>query len=219
MEQIIVVCGHYGTGKTNFALNLARQKTAQGKQVTLVDLDVVNPYFCTNAYTQQMQREGIAVIQSAMAGSTLDVPALNAGIARVFDETDGVAILDVGGDDVGAKVLGRLREQLTRHGYEMLYVINAFRSQIAAPQDANALLREIEQTARLKATGIVNNSHLSAETTAQDIRQGEQYAKEVAACIGLPLVCTTVHKTLLPELKGEVASIFPVDVIVTLPWN
>ena len=219
MARITVVCGHYGTGKTNFALNLAAKTAAEGDSVTLVDLDVVNPYFCSNAYKAQMQTAGVRMITTNMAGTTLDVPSLSGSITSVFDEANGKAIFDIGGDDVGAKALGRFKAQLENAGYEMLYVINAYRNQIAQPQEAVELLREIEASCRIQATGLVNNSHLGEETCAQTILDAMDYAQQVSSLSGLPLLYTTAPQRLAPTLQAKVSALFPVDIIVSLPWN
>lgn len=218
MERITVICGHYGTGKTNFALHLAKAWARQGKQVHIVDLDIVNPYFCTNAYTRELESLGITVISGTMAGTTSDVPALNPAVTTLFDRKDGSAIIDAGGDDVGARALGRYAAKLQQNGYELLYVINAYRNLVAQPQEAAELLKEIEVAARLQATGLVNNSHLAAQTTAQTVLDSLAYAEEIARLTGLPLVCTTAPAAIAPQLEGKVPKLLPLELTVKLPW-
>ncbi|MFQ7748814.1 MAG: ParA family protein, partial [Eubacteriales bacterium] len=161
--QLTVVCGHYGCGKTNLALNLALEAAQEGGQVTVVDMDIVNPYFRSSEYGELLESRGIRLIAPVFAGTTLDTPTLPPEIYSIF-EGGGQVFLDVGGDDAGITALGGLHEQMEAAGYEMLYVINRYRVLSQKPEEAAALLREIESASRLKATGLVNNSHLGVET-------------------------------------------------------
>ncbi len=220
LKRINIICGHYGSGKTNLALNFAMDLKSRGERVTLVDLDIVNPYFRSSDYTEMLETGGIKVISPASAGTTLDAPALTAEIFSVFDSIQGNIIIDAGGDDVGAYALGRFSNRIAARGeYQMLYVINKFRKLISTPQEAVDLLREVESASSLKATGIVNNSHLCDLTTAQDILSSVFYAEQTALLSGLPLAMTSVPQHLRQELAGKIENLYPVDIIVKLPWN
>ncbi|MCR4616353.1 MAG: ParA family protein [Clostridiales bacterium] len=220
-KSINIICGHYGSGKTNFSLNLALQKKREGKNVTVVDLDIVNPYFRTADYTDFLINNGIRVISPASAGTTVDAPQLTAEMYSVFDNVDGYTVIDVGGDDVGAYALGRFSGILKSlpEPYEMIFVINKFRTMIAEPEDALEIMNEIQAASRLSVTGIVNNSHLATITTAEDILSSLDYAEKTAKLAGLPLLATTAPSHIAPELEGKVKDLLPVDVIVKLPWN
>lgn len=218
MNRITLICGHYGCGKTNFALNMAVNAAKNGEKITLVDLDIVNPYFRTADYRDELEKLGVNVIAQNLEGTTLDAPALTAQMFSIFEESMGRVIVDVGGDDAGATALGRFSKQLNESGYDMLCVVNKFRKFISSPEEAAQLLGEIEAACRLKATGIVNNSHLGAQTTAQDIISGVDYAKKTAEITGLPLVYTTAPKSVAQQLEDKVENLYPVDVLVRLPW-
>ena len=164
-SHIIVVAGHYGCGKTNLSINLAHHLAQQGEAVTLVDLDLVNPYFRSSDYQEEMEERGIHVISPLYASTNLDIPALSPEINSVFVKPEGHVIFDVGGDDAGAAALGRFAAKIRESGpYEMLYVINRYRVLTSSAAEAAAILPEIEASSRLKATGIVNNSHLLQDT-------------------------------------------------------
>lgn len=218
MNRITLICGHYGCGKTNFALNMAVNAAKNGEKITLVDLDIVNPYFRTADYRDELEKLGVNVIAQNLEGTTLDAPALTAQMFSIFEESMGRVIVDVGGDDAGATALGRFSKQLNESGYDMLCVVNKFRKFISSPEEAAQLLGEIEAACRLKATGIVNNSHLGAQTTAQDIISGVDYATKTAEITGLPLVYTTAPKSVAQQLEDKVENLYPVDVLVRLPW-
>lgn len=218
--KFIVVCGHYGCGKTNFALNLAIRLADEGRKVTLVDLDIVNPYFRSSDYEPLLQKHGIQLIAPVYAHSNLDLPALPAQIYSVFSMTDRTVILDVGGDDAGATALGRFSHNIVELGnYQMLYLINKYRVLTTQPHEAAALLHEIEAASRLKATGIVNNSHMQELTTAEDILNAGEYACKTAQELSLPLVMTTAPRELVPQLTGRVDALYPIDIYVKAPWN
>lgn len=218
LGKFLVICGHYGSGKTNFTLNLAREFARLGEAVTVVDMDIVNPYFRSSDYTGLLETEGIKVIAPSYAGSTLDVPALSPEIYSVFDSEQGRVIFDVGGDDSGAVALGRFAPQLRESGYQMLYVINRYRSLIQDPEDAAALLRDICAASRLSPAALINNSHLGNTTTAQTVLDSVPYAEEVSRITHLPVAFQTGTRAFAEELRPILSNYYPVDVLVTPPW-
>ncbi len=224
VRPFTIITGHYGTGKTNLAINLALDLTREYDQVTVVDLDVVNPYFRSSDYAGVLAEKGVRLIAPTFAGTTLDAPSLPAAIGSVFD-APGAVIFDVGGDDVGATALGRFQHDIERLNYDMLYVVNRYRDLAATPEEAAELLREIEAASRLKATGVVNNSHLKAETTLETILESVEFGREAARVLGLPLVCTTVPSELLGTSEQEegqalrIENAYPVRTYVRAPWE
>jgi len=217
-SKLIIVCGHYGAGKTNFSINLAVDYADRGEQVTLADLDIVNPYFRVSDFPEVAERRGIRLIEPTYARSNMDLPALPAAMSSVT-ELPGRVIVDVGGDDAGATALGRYSGKIAAGNYSMLYVINRYRALSETAQETARLLREIEAASRLKATAIVNNSHLMEETTVRHILDSIPYAEEVSALTGLPVVMTAIPRILAPELSGELSDLFPVDIYVKPPWK
>ncbi len=216
-RRIAVICGHYGCGKTNLTLNLALEKAAEGKKTTVVDLDIVNPYFRSSEYRALLSERGVGLIAPVFAGTTLDTPTLPPEIYSIFDEGAGEVLIDAGGDDAGVTALGGLRHRLEACGYDMLYVINRYRALSQTPEEAAALLGEIEKASRLKATGIVNNSHLGTETALSDALESLPFAKETARLTGLPLCCSTIPDF---ALKGPAPEGFrAVKRLVTFSWE
>lgn len=224
IKRFAIVTGHYGTGKTNLAINLALDFARAGERITLVDLDVVNPYFRSSDYTEELEARGVRVIAPRFARTTLDTPSLPPAIYSVFDDP-GRVILDVGGDDAGATALGRFSKDIAKLGYDLLYVVNAYRNLTATPAEAVAILAEIEHASHLKATGVINNSHLKGETTAATVLGSREFARKSAALLGLPLVATTVPKRLEAELSSTpgatnfVENLYPVQTWVRTPWE
>ncbi len=189
--RITVICGHYGCGKTNLALNLALEAAENGEKVTVADLDIVNPYFRSSEYGGLLERHGVKLIAPVFAGTTLDTPTLPPELYSIFEPESGRVFIDAGGDDAGVTALGGLHALLNEAGYEMLYVINRYRVLSQTPEEAVALLREIEAASRLKATALVNNSHLGVETTLETLLGGLEFAGKTAELTGLPLRYST----------------------------
>ena len=191
-SKITVICGHYGCGKTNLALNLAVESAKRGRRSVIVDMDIVNPYFRSSDYSAFLKKHGVELIAPVFANTTLDTPVLPPEIYSVFSMEDADIFIDAGGDDVGATALGRLSRNFEEVEYEMLYVVNRYRILSTKPEETLALLREIEAASHLKATAVVNNSHLGVNTTQQTVLDAVDFARDSAQLCGLPLLYSTI---------------------------
>ena len=233
LAPVTVVTGHYGVGKTNFALNLALDAAAAGYRVTLADMDVVNPYFRSNEYRDLLEEAGVRLIVPVFghAGTSLDVPSVTGELAVAAaeayrDETGRtVVIVDAGGDDVGATALARFAPALAAGPYAMLYVVNAFRNLTQEPADAVAVLCEIEAKSHLAATAVVGNSHLQGETALGHIVESVPYTQAVASMAGLPVACITApiqairQENTGPCALDDIPNGYAVNVYVKPPWS
>ncbi len=209
-KRLTILCGHYGSGKTNVAVNLAFKLREQHERVTVADLDIVNPYFRTKDSMKEFNERGIRLICSPYANSNVDIPALPQELYSVTDDKGQTVVLDIGGDDRGALALGRLAPQIKAEGdYAMLMVINRFRPLTPDAASTLEVMREIEVACGIPFTGLVNNSNLGEETTADDVLGSMAYADEVAKATDLPLVMTTVKDDLYDELSGQIPDLFP----------
>ena len=210
MKRITLFAGHYGSGKTNIAVNYAKYLREQGNDVVIADLDIVNPYFRTKDSQADLEAVGIRLISSKYANSNVDLPALPSEIYGIFENKSSLAVLDVGGDDRGALALGRYTPLIkAEDAYEMLLVINRYRPLTRTADDCIEIMHEVEAAGGLKFTGLVNNSNLGAETVAQDILYSVDYAKEVSEKTGLPVLMTAVEKDLAVELNGKIENLVP----------
>ena len=211
-KRLTILCGHYGTGKTNCAVNMAMDLKRQYPKVAVADLDIVNPYFRTKDSEGEFEKAGIELICSRYANTNLDIPALPENLYRITEDRDTKMILDIGGDDSGAIVLGRLASAiLEENDYEMLTVINKYRPLTPDVESTVEVLREIEAASRIPFTGIVNNSNLGEETVPEDVAASLQYAEDVASAMGIPVVMTTVKADLYEELAGKIPNLFPLQ--------
>ncbi|MCL2679894.1 MAG: ParA family protein [Coriobacteriia bacterium] len=259
LPKLCIVTGYYGVGKTNLSLNLATSAAARTPQlngsstadeasVTLIDLDIINPYFRSSDYGEILQQHGVELIAPTFARAGIEVPALPAAINGGFDAL-GTVIIDVGGDDAGATTLARYRIDIERRlaatrtnssadsssddraDFALWYVVNRNRSTDsclqAAAAEAVTQLREIEAACKLQATGIINNTHLQGETTLADIHEGLTFGQSVAAAAELPLIMSTIPATLCADANGDPVlqdllssgQLQPVELLVTTPWQ
>lgn len=217
MGKAIIITGHYGAGKTNFAVNAALElrRRKPSAKIAVCDLDIVNPYFRTADFSQLFSGLDIKLAAPRFANSSLDIPALNFDINAELSGSD-YLIIDVGGDDSGAIALGRYAETLKcADGFSMLYVINKYRCLTSSAEEAAELMREIEEAGRLKHTAIVNNSNLGPQTDAETIESSCGFADEVCRITGLPLCCTAVKKGIPCGAKRQ----FACDIFVKPVWE
>ena len=209
-KRLTLLCGHYGSGKTNVAVNLAFYLKKQYNNLVVADLDIVNPYFRTKDSLQDFKANGIQLICSEYANTNVDIPALPPDMYRLTTDKSLTAIIDVGGDDRGAYALGRLVPEIkAERNYDMLMVINGYRPLTPDVESTLEVMREIETACGLKFTGLVNNSNIGDETTAQNVINSMVYANEVSRTSGLPIVMTAVKNDLYDELKDKIENLLP----------
>ena len=224
IKRFTVITGHYGVGKTNLSINLALDLVDRWGEVTLVDLDIVNPYFRSSDYVDMLAARGVRVISPTYAGTTLETPSISAEIYSAF-EAQGAVLFDVGGDDAGATTLGSFAHEVRKQDYDLIYVVNRYRNLTPSAADAFELLGEIEFASHLSATGIINNSHLQGETTVETVLSSLPFAREAAQLSGLPLVATTAPAQLAsafsedPASPNYVENPYPIEVFVRPPWD
>lgn len=209
-KRLTILCGHYGSGKTNIAVNMALDLRAQRERVAIADLDIVNPYFRSKDSEDEFKAHDIRLICSEFASSNVDLPSMPADLYSITDDKGLSVILDIGGDDRGAYALGRLRDAiLSENDYEMLMVVNKFRPLTPDAESTIEVMREIEAACGIPFTGIINNSNLAGETTAADVLGSMEYAEELSRRTRVPLVLTTVEERLYNELKDQISPLFP----------
>lgn len=213
-RKINIITGHYGSGKTNVSVNMALDLAEKGEQVTVVDLDIVNPYFRTADFKELFGEHNISLTVPTYANSNLDIPALGFDMNGIADR-EGYIIIDVGGDDEGAKALGRYRKVFEKYDTQMLYVINRCRCLTKEPAEALQLMYEIENASGMKCDGIINNTNLGRETDRDIVLGSVAYADEVCREAGLPLVAVTAEAGYLDGIDKA----YPVNIYVKKLWE
>lgn len=213
-RKINIITGHYGSGKTNVSVNMALDLAEKGEKVTVVDLDIVNPYFRTADFKELFGEHNISLTVPTYANSNLDIPALGFDMNGIADR-EGYIIIDVGGDDEGAKALGRYRKVFEKYDTQMLYVINHCRYLTKEPAEALQLMYEIENASGMKCDGIINNTNLGRETDRNIVLGSVAYADEVCREAGLPLVAVTAEAGYLDGIDKA----YPVNIYVKKLWE
>ncbi len=200
-KRLTLFAGHYGSGKTNIAVNYALRLAREGKSVCIADLDIVNPYFRTKDSESELSAAGISLVSPQYANTNVDLPALPAESYRLVRDKSVYGIMDIGGDDRGAYALGRFVPSIKAEGdYRMAFVVNCYRPLTETVEDTVEIMREIEAACGLAFTCIVNNSNLGPETTAETVRASQSFIEELCRVTGLALWLTTAEESVAKEL-------------------
>ena len=218
-HRLLIVTGHFGTGKTECSVNLALALARAGEKVMMADLDIVNPYFRSRERREALEAAGVRLITSSQDSENADMPSLPAEILTVLEDRSYRGLLDIGGDPDGARVLARYQPKITAEDYQLLFVSNANRPEVRKAEDAISYLRCIEEVTGLTCGGIVNNTHLCGETTAEEILRGAELARDISERTGIPVLCHTAEERLIPELTALAEPIFPITIQMKKPWE
>lgn len=219
-KRISIFTGHFGSGKTEVAVNYAIKLSERFTKTAIVDFDIVNPFFRTADAVKILEGRGIKVILPAYANTNVDVPALPAEINMIFENKEYRAVFDVGGDDLGAKVLSRYNEIILADDYEMYFVINTRRPMTITGNGIEDMIHEIEKSSRLKVDWLVNNTNLLGETTKDDVFEGKAMIDEVSSRLGIPIAFTSGMKSVMEGLAGcDGIEKLLMDKYIRLPWE
>lgn len=220
VEQLssrVVICGHYGAGKTNLTVNLALEAAGRGERVTVVDMDIVNPYFRTADHRELFSGAGIELIAPVYANTNLDIPVLPPSVAGVIRSGERV-LLDLGGDDDGAVALGGFSQLIREQGYSMLYVVNPYREIDPDPRSEAELIERVQRASRLEVTHLADNTNLGPETTPALLERSREYMETLSRLTGLPVLLRAVDRSIagkIPEKEG----LLPIEIYVKPPWK
>lgn len=225
MKRILIVAGHYGSGKTEFSVNLAVRAAGNGSfgfsGTAVVDLDIVNPYFRSRDRGGILSRLGVKVYGSVYGGSvTAEIPELSAEVRAPLEDQDVFVIVDAGGNESGARVMRQFGKYFNGPDASLAVVVNASRPETRTLSGALYHIRAIEAELGLKAEGLVNNTHLLRETAAADVLKGYRLCQEIGAAAGIPLICSCYPVSLVnrDELSMIEGSLMPLDLYMRDSW-
>lgn len=220
MSRIRIFTGHFGSGKTEIAINYAIHLAKQGKNVAIVDLDIVNPYFCTRDVKNILEEQGIRMISADTNLSNAELMVVPPEVKTVFNDKSYEVVIDVGGDDQGATVLGMYNKYFAEEPYDMYFVVNNSRPLTSNYKQTAEYMKDIERVSRLKITHLISNTNLSYETTANDVIRGDAEVMKLSEFTGIPYKYTVCTLNLVNEIEGKVhADIFPIDIYMKPPWR
>jgi len=219
-NKFTIFSGHYGSGKTNiavnFAINLAKDKT---ERITLYDIDIINPYFRTTDSIDFLTSAGVKLISSEFANTNIEGHTLPVEVLSAFDNPGDREIFDIGGDDVGALALSRYSSWFKNTIYDFLFVFNQKRPLSSSAETAYEIFLAIEKTSTMNFTGIINNTNLGNETTPDIIEKSVAYVDELSYLCDLPIVFTTVRRDLVPAVDNIIENIYPIDIYIKPNWD
>jgi hypothetical protein len=202
-RRVTILVGHFGSGKTEISLNGALELASTGQTVTLADLDVVKPYFRSRAARSILDAAGITLLAPAGETAHADLPIIVPQVRSALRDPACRLVVDVGGDDIGARVLGSLSDAIPVADTHLLVVVNFRRPSTRNADEAVTMVREIEGAARVAVTGLVSNTHLMSETTPQVVLDGHEMAVEAAETLGIPVVAVTATADVAADIAGE----------------
>lgn len=221
-KRINIFTGHFGSGKTEVAVNYAMKMAEAGYRTAIVDFDIINPYFRTADAKDALEEQNIKVILPMYANTNVDIPAIPPEIYSLFEDKNTKVVLDVGGDDLGAKAVSRFKEEIVSDDYEMFFVVNTKRIMTDSPEKIAEMIAIIEDGANIKVTKLVNNSNLLEETTPEIIQEGNRIIAQVSEKTGIPIVITAGMEEVVSKMENSDmgnTEILSMRKQIHLPWN
>ncbi len=219
-KRVRIITGHYGSGKTEFAVNYTLSLAKSGYKTAIVDLDIVNPYFRSREMEPMFMEKGVRVISSTVKGLAGDLPALSPEIYAALQDKSYETVIDMGGNKAGATALGRFYDHIDKNECDMFFVLNANRPLTNTKENAIRYLKAIELGSRQKVTALVNNTHLCSDTRVEDILKGQELCVEVSRELGLPIKYVVTHVDLMDKLPKNIqGEIFPIKIYMKKPWE
>lgn len=223
MNRVTVHIGHYGSGKTELSLNLIRKLLKQGEKATLVDLDIVNPYFRSGEHKEDLEKLGARVIRPNFEGTNVDVPSLPAEVMSAFTDKSAKVVLDVGGDSSGATALGRYHADIEDDDYIVKCVVNINRPFTKTSQEIYEMVKNLERASKLKVDTLINNTNVARETTADMIVYSQPVVEEAAKMLGISVSGIGAMQNIIDELPEDFHKrykdiITPVELYMRKDW-
>lgn len=224
MSRTIVVMGHYGSGKTEFSVNLAMKLRKTCDKLALLDMDIANPYFRSRERQKLLQDAGVSVIFNEYGYDIAeDLPAITAKVRGPLENPKFTTIVDVGGNDSGARIINQFRKYFVSEETERYLVINGNRFETDTLEGAMFHLEQIQEEIRLNVNGLINNTHMLAETTVEDVIKGHELCRQVSRETGIPIVWDTCNEKLIDKLAEmapdyEEYKVFPIQLYMRPTW-
>lgn len=203
-HRLTIIIGAYGSGKSEIAVNmsLAQRKALPDKKLLIADLDIVNPFYRSSDCGAVLEEAGIRLITPLYAGSNVDAPVLTPEMYVIFDDESYQGIFDIGGEDMGAIVLGSIKKRIENTDTAIYMAVNTLRPFTSDPEQIAIMTNELTSAAGFKIDGYLNNTNLLEETTSEMLEEGEKKILEASKLTGIPLIANCVMEGVdIPEGK------------------
>lgn len=220
--RAVAVTGALGCGKTEWVLNLALAFKMLRENVTIADVDIINPYFCIRQVHETLEEKGYKVLMAPDKARWSDMPLVTAQVDWALSEENSQLLLDIGGDAIGARALKQYEERIKKTGYLLIMVVNAFRPQTSDVEGIRDMISRMENICQLKVGALISNSHLMTETREDDIRHGLSVVRDAAERLELPVLYAGVSPGLAEPLMNkwnDDVPLWPVSRYMLLPWE
>ncbi|MBU5591812.1 Mrp/NBP35 family ATP-binding protein [Clostridium sp. MSJ-4] len=220
MSRIRVFTGHFGSGKSEISINYALNLARLGKKVSLVDIDIVNPYFCIRDLKKPLEAQGVRVISADPHFSNAELMVVPPEVISAFNDKSAEVVMDIGGDNMGATVLGQYNQYFKEEPYDLYFVVNNNRPLTSDALGVEDYIESIERSSRLKVTYLISNTNLSYETTEEHILKGDKEVNELSKKLGIPYKYVVCRHDMVDSIKDKVhAEILPIDIYMKPPWR
>ena len=218
-DRPVVLTGHYGSGKSELAVNLALKLSRDAGHIAVVDLDIANPYFRSREAADRLKRHGVRLVGNAYGYDiTQDLPALSSSIKQYLGSPDFKCIVDVGGNESGARVLNQFSDVLREKDAKLFIVVNVFRPETDTVSKTISMIKSIEAETGQFISGILNNSNMLRKTKPHHISYGFNMLLEVSKQTGIPIVASCACEDLCGEISGSCGSLMPIEILMRPGW-
>lgn len=214
--QRTLFLGHFGSGKTEVAIHYALSLCTGPKRPLLLDLDFITPYYRSRDVAEELGALGVDVVAPEGDLARSDLPVVTARAVQALSNYEGPVVADIGGDE-GARVVGSMAGRLQPGQYQAYMVINPYRPGTGTPRQVADYAHWLEQVARVKFTGVVNNANAGPLTQPQHVLDGLKQVQASAELLGLPVIFTAAKADIAAQLAG--LKVLPLNLRMRPPWE
>ncbi len=221
-DHVVAVTGALGSGKTELTISLASAMAEAGERVVLADMDIINPYFCLRALAGEIEKENLSVLSPPGDIKWGDMSYINPLIRTKIHDESGRLIIDVGGDSQGALALKQFEPELIIAGYDLIFLINPYRTHTRTFSEIEAMKDKLEATCGLTVSSTAANAHFMDKTSPQDCAEGTYLVSEFSKKMGIPMLFGMAEESVWPEVRGLLSDHIPLWSLqreILLPWE
>lgn len=214
-----IFVGEAGSGKseiaTNFAKSLARLNE---KPVHFFDMDMTKPLFRSRDVKTELEEIGIIFHHEEQF---FDAPTVVGGVNPLLKDENCYVIMDIGGNDIGARAIGGFAPKVNQDNTIVYYVLNVYRPWSDNLNHIDETLSSILQISHIKLdkVHIISNPNNGISTTAEEVLEGNLKTVEMLGSL-MNIDFTCVSDALYENVKAKTdIPLMPIHLYLTYPWN